>query len=76
MCCLGFEAHYVLECKQKALSICDAINGIADMKLKNPSTANTKILDATIKYLKLQQKYEFLEDFDAVANTLAINRFS
>lgn len=63
-----FEAHYVLECKQKALSICDAINGIADMKLKNPSTANTKILDATIKYLKLQQKYEFLEDFDAVAN--------
>ncbi len=63
-----FEKNYVLEIKQKLLSVCNLIDGIMEIKHKNIQTANLKILDAIIKYLKLQQKYSYLQEFDTISN--------
>lgn len=63
-----FNKDYMLECKQKLQSICDSINGIMEIKHKNVQTANLKVLDCIVKFLKLQQKYEYLTEPDAILN--------
>ena len=61
-----FNKAYTLECKDKLIAICESLEGLMQLKLKNMQTANLKVADAVVKYLKLQTKYNFLQEENAI----------
>ncbi len=74
-----FNTNYIFDFKNKVLAICDAFNGLMDIKLKNINTANLKVLEFLVKYLKLQDKYDILYNQDTIfefSNALTSNLYS
>ena len=74
-----FNKNYILDFKNKLTAICDAFYGIMESKIKNCNSANIKVLDLVIRYLKLQEKNPILYKEDSIfnfSNNLTNNLFT